>query len=355
MSCLQKCPIAYSNIFIDTFYIVAPSLLFQYNMHRCESKYEIPPKRKRENQVYHFIVNPNSRSGLGRKVWNEIEVVLKDQQINYQVYFTEYQRHATKIVESLTSDGLEHTLVILGGDGTISEVLTGIIHPEKITLGYIPIGSGNDFARGLGLPKEPRKALDMVLHSNRRRKLDLGVLKYGNKARRFGVSSGFGFDAAICYEICVSPVKKFLNKLHFGKLSYVIISIHCLFRCTPTPMTITLDEKKKLEFKKTYFATAMNLPYEGGGCKFCPKASARDGLLDIIVISDVSKFHALLIIPTVFFGLHTLSSGVHIYRCKKAKFQSDIPLPVHADGEPIFLQKALALQIDDSQIDLIIE
>ena len=161
--------------------------------------------------MYLFIVNPNSRSGLGRKVWNEVESVLKEKQIEYQAYFTKYQRHATKIVEELTSDGKEHTLVVLGGDGTIGEVLTGIVYPEKITLGYIPIGSGNDFARGLGLPKESAKALDIILHSQVRRKLDLGVLKYGNKKRRFGVSSGFGYDAAICYEICVSPFKKFFK------------------------------------------------------------------------------------------------------------------------------------------------
>ena len=103
--------------------------------------------------MYLFIVNPNSRSGLGRKVWNEVEVVLKEQNIDYQVFFTKYQRHAIQIVESLTSDGQEHTLVVLGGDGTIGEVLTGIVHPEKITLGYIPIGSGNDFARAAHLSK----------------------------------------------------------------------------------------------------------------------------------------------------------------------------------------------------------
>ena len=304
--------------------------------------------------MYYFIVNPNSRSGLGRKVWNEVETVLKEKQIEYQVYFTKYQRHATKIVEELTSDGNEHTLVVLGGDGTIGEVLTGITYPDKITLGYIPIGSGNDFARGLGLPKDSSTALDIILNSKKRRKLDIGVLNYGQKQRRFGVSAGFGYDAAICHEICVSPVKKFFNKLNLGKLAYVSLSIHCLYRCTPKRMQITLDDNKKLEFEKAYFATAMNLPYEGGGCKFCPKANPEDGFLDLIVVADVAKIHALLIIPTVFIGLHTLSPGVHIYRCKKAEIQSEIPLAVHSDGEPIFLQKSLEMHVENGQVDLII-
>lgn len=305
--------------------------------------------------MYLFIVNPNSRSGLGKQVWNDVELILKDKNIEYKVYFTKYQHHATQIAEALTSDGEEHTLVVLGGDGTIGEVLTGICFPNKITLGYIPIGSGNDFARGLGITKDSPKALDIILHSSRRKEIDVGVLKYDNKVRRFGVSAGFGYDAAICHEICVSKVKKFFNKLKLGKLAYVSLSIHCLYRCIPKPMTIVLDGDRKVSFKKVYFATAMNLPYEGGGCKFCPKASAEDGFLDLIVVADVAKIHALLIIPTVFFGMHTLSSGVHIYRCKKAELYSEIPLPVHSDGEPIFLKKALQMNVENTRVNLIVE
>ena len=166
--------------------------------------------------MYHFIVNPNSRSGLGLKIWHEVESILKEQIIKYDVYFTKYQRHATKIAHNLTADNREHTLVVLGGDGTIGEVLTGICYPEKITLGYIPIGSGNDFARGLGIPKDTEKALNIILHSRKRRKIDIGVLRYGDKMRRFGVSAGFGYDAAICHEICVSKVKKFFNEKRFS-------------------------------------------------------------------------------------------------------------------------------------------
>ena len=305
--------------------------------------------------MYLFIVNPNSRSGLGRKVWDQVESVLKEKQIEYEVYFTRYQRHATQIAAELTADGTKHTLVVLGGDGTIGEVLTGILNPEKITLGYIPIGSGNDFARGLGIPKDVPKALDIILNSAHRRHLDIGVLNYRDKKKRFGVSAGFGYDAAICYETCVSKVKKFLNKIKLGKLAYVSLSIHSLYRCTPKKMEIILDDSQRITFEKAYFATAMNLPYEGGGCKFCPKADPSDGLLDIIVVAGVPKIYALLIIPTVFVGLHTIFPAVHIYRCKKAEIWSEIPLAVHSDGEPVFLQKKLEMTLEDSQIQLITE
>ena len=70
--------------------------------------------------MYTFIINPNARSGLGRKIWNELEEILKERNIEYQALFTKYQRHATQLVRDLTSDGREHTIVALGGDGTVN-------------------------------------------------------------------------------------------------------------------------------------------------------------------------------------------------------------------------------------------
>lgn len=296
--------------------------------------------------MYHFIVNPNARSGLGAIVWDDVEKKLKEEQITYEVYFTKYQRHATKIVKEITSDSEEHTIVALGGDGTIGEVVTGLAFPEKATLGVIPIGSGNDFVRGLGIPKNWESALNTVLHSTNHQTLNLGILTYPNKKRKFAVSSGIGFDAAVCHVIVLSKLKKFLNKLGLGKLAYVGLSLDCLYRANPKKMTIILDEKKELHFEKAYFATAQNLPYEGGGCKFCPDARCDDDLLDLIVIADIPKIRALPILATVMQGKHTKLKGVHLYKCKKAEIHSEIPLPVHSDGEPIFLQRNVTFEVE---------
>ena len=111
--------------------------------------------------MLHFIVNPCARSGLGKIVWEKIEQKLADEQVAYQMYFTQYKCHATKIAQEITSDGHQHTLVVLGGDGSINEVINGICYLDKTTLGYIPLGSGNDFARGLQIPSDPEKALEI--------------------------------------------------------------------------------------------------------------------------------------------------------------------------------------------------
>lgn len=120
----------------------------------------------------------------------------------------------------------------------------------------------------------------------------------------------------------VFPGLKSFNRIGLGKLAYAACSLYRLHHCQPDEMEILLDDTKSLHFKRVFFASAFNLPYEGGGCKFCPDAKPDDDLLDFIVIADVPKIIALAILPTVFSGKHTRLPGVHIFRCKKAEVHS---------------------------------
>lgn len=293
--------------------------------------------------MYTFIVNPHARSGLGQKVWDDLEVILRRQGISYEVYYTKYQKHATAITAQITSDGYEHTIVALGGDGTVNEVVNGIQDFSKTIFGYIPIGSSNDFARGLKLPTDPKEALENILDPAYLLPINVGELRYKNKYRRFAVSSGIGFDADICHEAVVSHVKYFLNKLKLGKLTYACIAIHRLFLTKPDTITITLDHKKTVSFPNAYFVAIMNNRYEGGGVKFCPKAKVDDDKLDIMVASNISKLKVLALIPLAFFGWHTPFKGVHIYKCEHMSAHTKQALPVHTDGEPIFLQHDISV------------
>lgn len=303
--------------------------------------------------MYTFIVNPNSRSGIGLRLWNSVESVLKSRNIRYQVFFTKYQHHATSIARKLTSDLGRHTIIALGGDGTINEVINGITCLSKVTLGYIPTGSGNDFARSMLLPTDPLKALDNILTPVNYTSINIGILSYEDTKRRFAVSSGIGFDAGVCHEVMVSRLKILLNKIKLGKLTYVGIALKRILTLTPRSMTLLLDDGRKIVFNRVYFATAMNLPYEGGGFKFCPKADSGDDLLDIIVISNMPKLKALSLLPTAFIGWHTRFNGVNTYTCKKIDIISESPLPVHADGEPVLNQTHIKIRLEPEKLRII--
>ncbi|MDE6938525.1 MAG: diacylglycerol kinase family lipid kinase, partial [Lachnospiraceae bacterium] len=204
-----------------------------------------------------------------------------------------------------------------------------------------------------GLPTDPLTALDHILRPSRYLSVNIGVLTYDNKSRRFAVSSGMGFDAGICHEAMISRVKAVLNKIRLGKLTYVGIALKQILSLTPGELTVTLDDSRRLHFKKAYFATAMNLRYEGGGFKFCPDADCQDDLLDIIVIFGLSKLKLLTLLPTAYKGWHTRFTGVDIFTCKKIEITSESALPLHTDGEPILRQTHAVMTLESDTLRVI--
>ena len=180
-------------------------------------------------------------------------------------------------------------------------------------------------------------------------------LVLGGKRRRFLVSAGMGFDAAVCHEVCISKWKKILNRLKLGKLSYAVVALNRLLKDQPVRMEIRLDDGSVHRFECAYFAAFMNQKYEGGGFKFCPEASPSDGKLDIMVAADLSKKKILCLLPTAFFGKHTKFRGVTILQCRSAEVSTGSTLPIHTDGEPIFLRNEMKVRLMEEKIRFITE
>lgn len=134
----------------------------------------------------------------------------------------------------------------------MNEVIDGIVYLDKVTLGYIPLGSGNDFARGLGLPTDIHGALEQILAPTHYTAMNVGVLDYENKHRRFAVSTGIGFDAAVCHQVMVTPLKAFLNRLKLGKLTYLGVALHKLFTLKPVTMTVTTENGETKHMKSIF-------------------------------------------------------------------------------------------------------
>ena len=148
----------------------------------------------------------------------------------------------------------------------------------------------------------------------------------------------------------VSKLKAIFNLLHLGKLTYAGVALQLLFFLRPGKMTILLDGRKKLALSNVYFAAAMNLPFEGGGFRFCPKADCEDGALNIIAVAGLPKLVLLLLLPTAFFGLHTHFPGIYTLTCKSAEFISQEELPVHTDGEPVLRQKRIKVCLEKEKL-----
>ena len=286
--------------------------------------------------MYHIIINPVSRSGRGLRIWSrQIEPALRAREISYRPWFSEKAGDAVRIAEKITSGTQEPlSLIILGGDGTVNEVLQGLIAPSRITLGYIPTGSSNDLARDLKLPRNPSDALDIILDSGFASPMDLGTVIYPDgEKRRFAVSCGIGFDAAVCEEALHSGIKRIMNRLGLGKLTYLGIALKQLFAARAVSGKLILGEGETADIGNMLFTACMLHRFEGGGFMFAPDADAGDGLLNMCAVGDLSKLLILFALPTAFRGKHYRFDGISAYKARKLTIETTLPLWVHTDGE----------------------
>ena len=311
--------------------------------------------------MYYFIVNPNSRSGKGLEIWNRLKTKLEQKQIPYRAYLTEHTGHAAELAAEISSPRFEDpeakVLVALGGDGTLNEVVNGLSLSHSVSLAYIPCGSGNDFARGMKLAKTPEKLLNRLLDGGECRYIDYGILTYMKEHpshRRFVVSAGIGFDADVCRNMFTTKLKGTLNRLHIGKLAYLLIGIKRIVLCKSADGVLTLDGIKKMRLHRIRFISFHNQKFEGGGFRFAPAAIPDDGYLNLCIVSGVSRLGLTKILLASLSGKHTLCNGVRSYTCKEAQLQIDQPLEVHADGESCFPQTEISVRCERQRLRLIL-
>jgi len=288
--------------------------------------------------MYHIIINPASRSGKGQKLWEEIVKPYLDlEKIDYTPYFSDNPGEVAELARKLTQNAApEHpiNLIILGGDGTFNETVQGIQDFSAVVLGYIPTGSSNDLARDLLIPRNTALAVQQAFHSTNIHKMDVGLVTFPNGSeRRFTVSCGMGFDAAVCEEVNKSNFKAALNRIGLGKLAYLAIAVKQLLTAKNVSYEVRLDDNES-SGKKLLFLATMIHRYEGGGFLFGPDAIDHDGIFNICSVRNVlPKWLILLALPSAFWGKHYIFPGIDPLTAERIHIKTSGPLWVHTDGE----------------------
>lgn len=294
--------------------------------------------------MLYLIINETSRTGKAAEVWKELQQDIMNLEIPYKMFKTEYPGHATKLAQEICSyQDDDRCIVTLGGDGTMNEVINGITDFDDTRFGIVPLGSGNDFGRGLDVTSDWRKNLqNIVKHIKGGRDIyspvDLGLVKWGNGNQRlFGISSGIGMDAIVTKKVNGSFLKKALNKLHIGKISYSLMTIYTLFSMKTYEMKVeyeTNDEKLQTDnYKKTIFSSFMNLRAEGGGVPMSPEARGDNGVLTMCCAAEIPKAKTFLCLPILLAAKHEKVKGFSLSMVKKANVELSCPVTLHADGE----------------------
>lgn len=303
---------------------------------------------------FFFIINPKAGNGHCLKTWKKIEAQLKIEQHSYFAYFTEYPGHAKKMASQIADSNDDPKIIIaVGGDGTIHEVMNGIIKYKNITLGFIPGGSGNDFSRGFQIPADPLEALKVLLRLMKQEPalVDAGKMTMEDEAEHFFINNmGAGFDAVIAHQVNHSRMKALLNKLSLGSLVYVYFLLKELFSYKTATIELSIDGEKHI-FERTWFITVSNQPYYGGGMKIAPAAEPDDGILDITVVHQLSRLKLLLVFISVFWGKHIHFKAVKTFKGKMVSIQTAASLYVHGDGEHIgYTPLKIAIELKGLQV-----
>ena len=203
---------------------------------------------------YYFIVNPNAGRGQGLKKWNRVKAFLDRNGLPYDIFFTTAAGDAARKARELSGACTEpFDLITVGGDGTMNEVLNGLNMQAPITLGYIPSGTGNDFARSMRINSNPVRVIRGFAKDRRVEALDYGVLTCGESGlvRRFINSTGTGYDAAVCGGLEKMRMKQGRNPV--GKISYVLEGARQFILSKPSRGYVILDGDRRVEFNNILF------------------------------------------------------------------------------------------------------
>lgn len=308
--------------------------------------------------MYYFIVNPNASRGRGGRIWRKMERRLRRSGLEYEMFMTEKPGDAGRFSARLTEPGTDGVvLVVVGGDGTLNEVVNGLSFRGQVTLGYIPAGTGNDLARSLRLPRSPRRCLKKVLNPKNVRLLDYGVLSYecGEPVyRRFLISSGIGLDAQACQKITEARQRCGCRVRVPVRLEYIVYGLCQLVGVRPVNGYLILDGTRRIEFNHIYFISAHIHPFEGGGFRFAPKADSSDGLLEVCVMQPSAKRRLFPIMADALFGRVKCRHGVRFYTCRELQIHVDAPMCVHVDGENCFSQSDIHLRCIERKVRMLV-
>lgn len=280
----------------------------------------------------HFIVNEQAGGNNGRRIWHKLQ---KEILFSYDVFITTGPLAACRYVESLERLAQTQLIVVIGGDGTVHEVINGAKGRDDLIVSFMKAGSGNDFARGIQCFHSYDEIVQFIQENSLNKWIDVASIESNHLNKSFINNCGLGFDAYICMLANNSKAKKFLNKLYLGKLSYVYIMLKALFTYKPFQLELNIDGHGRQRFDNVWFITVSNQPYFGGGMIISPNSQIADGKIEVTVVHSLPRWKFLLLFLTVYKGTHLKFKEVIHMQVEKVSCVLEEPVHCHTDGEAV--------------------
>ncbi len=275
-----------------------------------------------------FIINPKSGVQSKKNVPAMVEKYIDRNRYELFVEYTAYAGHATEIAASAVNDGFD-VVVAVGGDGTVNEVARALVH-TKTALGVIPCGSGNGFARHIGIPVDVRKSIRFI------NKAETVSIDYGKlNGSPFFCACGVGFDALVSID--------FANGNTRGLATYVQKTLVDWVKYEPEVYEVVVDSVKKSY--KAFIIACGNASQYGNNAYITPFASMRDGLLSISILEPFTTVEVPFVVAQLFANMLDRNPHMTTLNARKLTIKRKKEAPVHYDGEPAVMDAELNIEV----------
>ena len=283
------------------------------------------------------IINPVSGTTSKKNIPNLFDQYILSDQFERQFFFTEYSGHAFELASKAVKEKADYVIAV-GGDGTVNEVARALINSSSI-LGIVPMGSGNGLARDLAIPMDSRKALEVILGRKIR---TIDYCKANN--RIFFCTCGVGFDASVS--------ERFAKRKHRGTLSYMrsVLAEYLQFK----PDTYDIVFENEVLSRKAFLVTCANASQYGNNVYIAPQADMNDGMMDVAILSPFSPLDIGHLVLQMFTKQMTKNRKIQYYRSKKLSLKRAKPGIVHIDGEPVYMDSVISLEVFHDGLNVIV-
>ena len=271
-----------------------------------------------------IIVNPTAGSGRGGRLvpWLREQPASGDAEL----HVTDDPAQPEALAAAAAERGCERVIAV-GGDGTVQAVANGLLGVGRdVEMAVIPIGSGNDLARSLGLPTDVAAAWRAATGPTTRR-IDVARARNGEgRDRWFASAGGIGFDAQVAAAMASR------RGWQAGRAGFLLTTLSELRRFRNQPVRLRIDGVV-LE-RQVLFVAIANGAYYGGGMRIAPDARPDDGLLDVCVVGNITRLTAIREMPNLYRGTHVRNRAVSMHVARSLTVEGNAETRVHLDGEP---------------------
>lgn len=303
-----------------------------------------------------FIINQQSGFGKGEKVWKKVKKELEVKKVPYRSFYTEYHGHAEVLARQIATIQDYHlkTIIGIGGDGTMNEIINGLSGFNKVKIAILYTGRTTKRSHSR-LSSNPSKAIKDILKLLRRPVNEIDLVEYqleGKGTKRKCINKlGIGLTTKVIEQESLLKTKSMMPIL--GRIRFMTGLLKVLWNYQPIPIMIKADDQEVTQHENVWFLLISNQPYRWARLKIATQAKANDGLLTITIVKNISRFQLVALFLFNQVSHRIKQEALTEFTCEKIIINTNTVQTIEADGELVG-ESPITVAVKKSHSELVI-